>query len=496
MEKQALWSSKSIFILAAIGSAAWLWNLWKFPYLVYDNGWASFIIAYLVMLLLVWLWLLIWEIALGQNSRQWLVWTAGDVSNKMRWLWWVTVFLAFGILSYYVVVIGWGLDYLYYSFIGMFSGSLAWAWDSSWFFFWNILWITDWVSDKWNFSMPIFYGTLVTLILTYFFTFKSAKSVGKVILVTATLPFATLLLLALRWATLPWWMDGLAYLVNVDLQKLFELSTWTAAGWQIFFTLSVAMWVMVAYWALKKEKSELVKATLLVALWNTLISFLSAIAVFWTLGYLAHINWVAVAEVAKWWPSLVFSVIPETLTHFASMSTFFAFIFFLTVFLLAIDSAMSLVEAITLPIKNTCKKLSIEKITLWVIVLLGLASTIYMYGNGLYILDILDHYITQVWMLIIWLVELILFIYMWKKLTKFIDSHNKCTMRKIINTTYFKVSWITGIILISILLLLNINSGILIYDSYNTKDLLQYWLYPVLWAFVLALVINYLEIKK
>ena len=100
----------------------------------------------------------------------------------------------------------------------------------------------------------------------YFFTFKGVRSVGKVVLVTATLPFVTLLVLAIRGATLPGASDGLNYMMAFNAEKFFSLTTWTAAAGQIFFTLSVAMGVMIAYGAFKKEKSEIVKSTITVAL--------------------------------------------------------------------------------------------------------------------------------------------------------------------------------------------------------------------------------------
>jgi NSS family neurotransmitter:Na+ symporter len=123
--------------------------------------------------------------------------------------------------------------------------------------------------------------------LIYLFTFKSAKSVGKVVLVTATLPFLTLIVLAIRGVTLPGAMEGLKFLFTFNKDLFFSWELWKAAAGQIFFTLSLAMGIMIAYGALKKPESEIVQSTVLVALGNTLISFLSAIAVFSTLGYLA-----------------------------------------------------------------------------------------------------------------------------------------------------------------------------------------------------------------
>jgi NSS family neurotransmitter:Na+ symporter len=96
-----------------------------------------------------------------------------------------------------------------------------------------------------------------------------------------------LFILALRGITLPGAEQGLAYLFHIDWSKFFSIDTWKAAAGQIFFTLSLAMGIMIAYGALKKRDSEIVQSVVLVALGNTLISFLSAFAVFGTLGYLA-----------------------------------------------------------------------------------------------------------------------------------------------------------------------------------------------------------------
>ncbi len=494
--KRHLWSSKSVFILAAIGSAAGLWNLWKFPFLVYDNGGASFIIAYLVMLILVWFGLLVWEIALGQKSRMWASESFWDIWKNFKWLWWAMIIFVFFILSYYVVVIWWGMDYLFYSLKSMLGWwALPWAGNGSDFFFGNILGITDSIWTPGKISMPVAIWTIVSLLLVYGFTFKWAKSVGKVIWFTATIPFVTLIILAIRAATLPWASDGLGYLIASPFSGLWELATWTAAGGQIFFTLSVSMWVMIAYGALKREKTEIVKATFLVAIWNTIISFLSAIAVFGTLGYLAQKSWVDVTEVVKGWPSLAFAVIPETLALFGSASAFFSVMFFLTIFLLAIDSAMSMIEAIAIPIKDKLPMFKTENITAGIIMLVGLVSILYMQGNGLYILDIVDHYITQFAMLTMWLIELILFIKYRKPLLRFIDNHSdwKYTF---LNSTYFMYSWIFWIIGLSTLLFLNFKWWFFVYDTYAKTDLMTYGFYPVVIWFIIAFTINILENRR
>ena len=496
MNKEVLWKNKWIFILAAVWSAAGLWNLWKFPYLIYDNWGASFIIAYLVLLVFIGLSLLVWEVALWQMTRKASVESYSSINKYFRWLGWFTVFWAFTILTYYVVVIGWGMDYLYYSITSLSSNTLPWAWNAWDFFFGNVLWITESGWEVWNISIPVLIWTLVSLVMMYFFTFKSAKSVWKVVVVTATIPFITLIILAIKAMSLDWAELGLSYLTHVDFDKLKDISVWVAAGWQIFFTLSVAMWVMIAYWAMKKEKSEIVKSTILVALWNTFVSFLSAIAVFGTLGYLAQLKWVDITEVVKWWPSLVFVTIPEILTHFWALSSIFSVIFFLTIFLLAVDSAMSLIEAVVKPVADKFKKQKTETLTFFFVTLIWLSSMIYIFGNWLYVLDVVDHYVTQFWMLVIWIFELILFVYYSKKLWKFIDEHNKCFLRKIFNRKFFLVSWILAIILLVFLFVKNIWAWLLTYDSYDKTFLIYYWLGPIIFMLVVSILINILEVNK
>ena len=495
MEKQ-YWSSKWIFILAAIGSAAGLWNLWRFPYQVYDNGGGAFIIAYLVILLLLGLWLLIWEIAIGQYTQKWAPSALWTVNKYFKWIGWAGIFTAAVILSYYAVVIWWGIDYLGYSLSSLFSqDALPWANNAKDFFFSSVLHISSGVDKMWDIAYPVLIWTVITWILIYLATFKSVKSMWKVVLVTATLPFVTLAILAIRAITLQGAGDGLAYLTMIDYDKLWSMSTWIAAAGQIFFTLSLAMWIMIAYGALKKKDSEIVQSTILVAVGNTLVSFLSAIAVFGTLWYLAVQKGVPVEKVVAGGPSLVFVTIPETINLLPAFQSLFAVIFFITVFFLAIDSAMSLVEAVWVALRDKFKKLKVEYLTLVVVVLLALSSLIYTFSNGLYILDIVDHFVTSYSMLFIWVMEVIAFLMIWKKLWNFIDENNNCLLKKVINKWYFVVSWILWLVTLAYLLYKNIAWGIT-YDTYDKSYLMMYGVYVLIAIYAISILLNILDRKE
>ncbi len=492
MEKY-FWQNKWVFILAAVWSAAGLWNLWRFPYQVYKYGWGSFIVAYLIILFLLGIGLLIWEIAFGQYTQKWAPEAFWQVSKYLKWVWWAAIFTGAVILTYYAVVIWWWIDYLWYSIKALFWWTLPWADNAKDFFFNNVLHLTKWISNSGSVSIPVLLWTFAAWILIYLFTFKSTKSVGKVVLVTATLPFITLLVLAIRGITLPGAMEWLKYLFSFNKDLFFSLELWKAAAWQIFFTLSLAMGIMIAYWSLKKPDSEIVNSTVLVAIWNTLVSFLSAIAVFSTLWYLAVKSGVWVDKVVDAWPGLVFVVLPKTIALLPAFQALFAVIFFITVFALAIDSAMSSIEAVSRAIRDKFENVPVEIITLIVSVILGLGSLLYVFGNGLYILDIVDHFITSWSMLFIWVIEALVFLFIGKKLISFILERNSCKLKFLFNKYYFWLSFALNVVVLGYLLILNLKKWIA-YGWYPDEYLLMYGVYVIVGIYALAILINIVDI--
>ncbi|USN54491.1 MAG: hypothetical protein H6765_08230 [Candidatus Peribacteria bacterium] len=126
-------------------------------------------------------------------------------------------------------------------------------------------------------------GTLVAWVLIYLFTRKSTHSVGKVVWVTATLPFLLLFILMVRVVTLPGASLGFAFLTQVDWSRITDVSVWIAAAGQIFFSLSIGFGMMVAYASLKPKESEILGSAVIVMLGDTVTSLMSAVAVFGTL---------------------------------------------------------------------------------------------------------------------------------------------------------------------------------------------------------------------
>ena len=131
IEGRENWGSRSGFILAAIGSAVGLGNVWRFPYAAYKNGGGAFLVPYIVAMVVIGLPLLIMEFSLGHLTQQAAPNAFKRVGKRWEFVGWWPIILSFVIVTYYAAVLGWCFNYLLYSF----SDPLPWAGNSEGFFF-------------------------------------------------------------------------------------------------------------------------------------------------------------------------------------------------------------------------------------------------------------------------------------------------------------------------------------------------------------------------
>lgn len=412
------WPSKLIFIFAAVGSAVGLGNIWRFPYLASKYGGGSFLVPYVIMLLLMGLPLLIMEFALGQKMQVGAVGSFKKIKNKLSAIGFGAVLSGFIVVSYYAVVMAWCLIYILKSFnIG------AWGSDTKSMFFNNVLHISDSVNQMGDISVPILLSLIVVWILIYFSIWKGVKSVGKVIMITMPLPLLLLVVLLVRGLTLPGALEGVIYYVKPNWNSLFDFEVWSAAMSQIFFTLSLAFGVMIAYSSYQHESSDIAKTAVITSITNSLISIVAGFAVFSTLGYMAAQSGLSMAEVSAGGPGLAFVVFPKALSMMP-MAPLFAIAFFIMLITLGIDSAFSLVEAATTIISDKYPHIRKEKVSLIVCVLGFISGIIFTTYAGLYFLDITDHFITNYGLVTVGLLEVIAvgWLYGAKKLRDYINE--------------------------------------------------------------------------
>ena len=164
------WKTHLGFLLAAIGSAIGLGNIWRFPYLCYKNGGGAFLIPYFLALILVGIPLMILELGLGHKMRGSAPASFAVISKKWEWLgWWQVIFVMFGIVLYYSVVISWCLSFLFFSF------NLGWGNDPNNFFFHKFLMVSKGPASLGDLRTPIIFSLLLVWLLNWIIVFKGVR---------------------------------------------------------------------------------------------------------------------------------------------------------------------------------------------------------------------------------------------------------------------------------------------------------------------------------
>ncbi len=387
------WSGRASFVLASIGSAIGLGNVWRFPYIAYKFGGGAFLVAYIIVLILIGIPMLLLEFSIGYRFKGSAPYSFEKLSKERRmpvnfeWLGWFAVLVGFGIVTYYSVIMGWSFDYMFYSI------KTAWGENTREFFYQRVLGLTHGVFDLGRISWPIVIGLLFSWVWIVLSIWKGAKTVGKVVYVTVTMPWVLLLIFVIRGLTLPGALQGVNFYLTPNWKELLNPALWHAAISQVFFSLTVGFGVMIAYASFLPEGSDIVNNSILIALADAATAFVSGFAVFSTLGYYAQLQGVQVSEVMKSGPELAFVTYPTIISKLP-LASLFGVLFFLMLLTLAIDSAFSLVEAFVAALMD---KFGIRRqfANIGVAVAAFVIGILYTTGAGLYWLDIVDYFMNH-----------------------------------------------------------------------------------------------------
>ncbi|MFB0552939.1 MAG: sodium-dependent transporter [Phycisphaerae bacterium] len=360
-EQRESWGTRGAFILAAIGSAVGLGNLWGFPYKLYSYGGGAFLIPYIIALLVVGIPVMVLEFSIGHYTQR----AAPDAlkrgHRRFEMVGWWGIILAFVIVTYYPVILAYCFSFLWYSIVGILNGGdLPWAGEgiegvenAKSFFNDTYLGKID-IEDarfylgsiRWNIVWPL----LITWAAMYLCIFRGVRLVGKIVWLTVPLPWLMLLILTVRGLTLEGSMQGLTYYLDPVWSELAKPITWRYAFGQVFFSLSLAYGIMITYASFLHRKSDLNNNAAIISIADFATSFVAGLAVFATLGGMAFVtqlgdNPVAVEQVAETGPSLAFVAFPYALAQLP-YSAWFSFVFFFALVTLGLDSAFSMTESI------------------------------------------------------------------------------------------------------------------------------------------------------
>ncbi len=413
------WKSRTGFILAAIGSAVGLGNIWRFSYLCYKNGGGAFLIPYTIALLVVGIPLMILELGVGHKMRGSAPMSFAKVHPKWEWLgWWAVICAMYGIMLYYSVVIAWCVSYMFFSF------NLSWGNDPNAFFYNEFLQLSQGPLDIGDMRTPILTALLSVWAMSWGIVFfgvqKGVERANKIFM-----PLLLILMIVLvGWSvSLEGAAQGIAVYLTPDFSKLGNLQIWIDAFSQIFFTLSLAFGIMIVYASYLPKKVDIVKDACIICFSNSAFSIFAGFSVFGTLGYMAHATQQPIDEVVTKSIGLAFVTYPQAISLIPTFSKVFGVVFFSSLVIAGLSSAISLIEAFSSAIvdKFHFKRSSVVS----VVCLTGfLGSMIFSSKAGLYWVDIVDQFVTHYGLVIIALLECVAvgWVFQSQKLRKHIDS--------------------------------------------------------------------------
>lgn len=291
VERREQWTGQGVFILAAIGSAVGLGNIWRFPGVAYDNGAGAFLIPYLVALITTGIPFLFLDYAIGHRFRGGAPLAFRRLGGRgAEALGWFQVALCFVIGLYYTVVIAWALSYFVFSF------DLRWGDDPTGFFLTEYLHV-----GEPGISLEFVPGVLIPLVVVWAATIAVlaagiVKGIHRSNVIFMPLLLVAFLILVVRALFLPGAMDGLNAFFAPDWQALADPNVWIAAYGHIFFSLSIAFGIMITYASYRRRRANLTTPGLVVAFANSSFEVLAGVGVFATLGFFAFQQQVAVAD--------------------------------------------------------------------------------------------------------------------------------------------------------------------------------------------------------
>ncbi len=495
-ETRSSWKSNLGFLLAAIGSAIGLGNVWRFSYMAHQYGGGAFLVPYFVALLVAGIPIMILEYGVGHREKGSSPLSLARIDRRCEWVgWWMPVVAMFGIMLYYAVVIGWCVNYLFYSF------TLAWGPDTEAFFFNQFLQLADSAETLGGVRVPILFSTLLVWVSCWIICFRDVSH-GIEKASVLFMPVLFLLTIVIVFWTLS--LDGageaiFSHYLAADWQKINIFAAdpvvreaagkvWAAAFGQIFFTLSLGFGIMITYASYLPKKSNLSKNALLTCVVNCSYSLFAGLAVFGIVGFMAKSQGVPFEAAIKGGPQLAFVVYPKAIAMLPALNEFFGVLFFLMLIIAGLTSGVSLVEAFACSLTDKFDWPR-QKVVTWLCIAGFAGSTVFTTRSGLYLLDIADHFITNYGLIAGGLAECL--IIGWLLKASILRKHINQVASRVPAAWDFSISYLTPCILAGLLGLSLFTDLKENYGGYPTDQLFLYGIGWMLLCLVAALALTF-----
>lgn len=360
------WSSRTAFILASVGSAVGIGNIWRFSSVVGQNGGGAYLIPYLIAVFVFALPLMMLELAVGRRLRGDVVTAFGRARRGFRPLGWIVCAVVFLILSYYLVVTGWTLAYVEFSAAG------------------RSVEFSDFTSSY----NPILYFIISALFMGAIVSFGIKNGIERFTKILIPLSFVLLLGLFAFSSTLPGFGQGLSFLFTPGFSVLTDPLLWGAAFGQAFFSLSVGYGILLTYGDYLDEGVKLLPSSLIITVADLTVAILAGMVIF-PVVFTYGLEPAAGAELAFTTLPRAFEVMPY--------GNLFAVAFFALLFFTAMTSAVSMLEVSAASVSRAfgLSRKAVSLVLTAAVIALGLPSALSysaagLQFNGMRILDIMD----------------------------------------------------------------------------------------------------------
>ncbi|XP_039248942.1 sodium-dependent proline transporter-like [Styela clava] len=381
-EERGHWDNHAEFLLSCIGYCVGLGNVWRFPYLAFENGGGAFLIPYVIMLALCGIPLFFLEMSLGQFTGLGPI-TAWKAVPIFKGIGYGMVLVSFFVIIYYNVIVAYAFYYLFASFTSV----LPWTLCDQW---WNKETFcnttveattsspavtptattspalrnrsTSISEEYWKYRVlridqstgvgdpgPVLWDLCLCLLLSWIVVLlcliKGIKSSGKVVYFTATFPYLILVILLIRGCTLEGAYDGIIFYVRPTWERLQDPKVWSTAAVQIFYSLGIAFGSLLAFSSYNKFNNNIVRDTLIVSIGNCATSIFAGFVIFSVLGHMAFKQRVMVEDVADTGPGLAFVAYPQAVA-LLPVPQLWSILFFFMLLTLGLDSQFGMTEAV------------------------------------------------------------------------------------------------------------------------------------------------------
>lgn len=326
--QHGMWSSGALFVLAAVGSAVGLGNIWKFPYITGENGGGAFLLVYLICICLIGFPVMMAEIMLGREGRMSpinsVLKVARENNRSSHWslIGWAGMVGGIIILSFYAVIAGWITFYIFRLFSGEFVGQDAEMVSNA---------FGSFLASPWQ----VFLWFTLFMAVTIFVVARGVnKGLELAIRVCMPLIFVLLIVLLVYGVAQGGFWEGFKFMFQVDFSKL-KLNGLLVAMGHAFFTLSIGMGAIMAYGAYMPQTESLKSAVWVIVLVDTVVALVAGLAIF----SICFADGLAPDA----GPSLLFETAPVAFGDLP-FGSIFGGLFFLFVGFAAFTSAISLTE--------------------------------------------------------------------------------------------------------------------------------------------------------